>query len=119
MILTTFFPFSAVSSIRAIHVYDFDNTCEHIQPTMVRHSLTSALPVFLSPLPNPQLWHGSSIGFLQTNDCFATGGWWHDPNILSATGKGMEIEEPRKWEGWWNEQIVCLLSHITYSGSFS
>lgn len=81
----------AVSSIRAIHVYDFDNT------------------LFLSPLPNPQLWHGSSIGFLQTNDCFATGGWWHDPNILSATGKGMEIEEPRKWEGWWNEQILGLV----------
>ena len=75
--------------------------------------LTSALPVFLSPLPNPQLWHGSSIGFLQTNDSFATGGWWHDPNILAATGKGMEIEEPRKWEGWWNEQIVWLLSYVT------
>ncbi|EKV19203.1 hypothetical protein PDIG_03630 [Penicillium digitatum PHI26] len=81
----------AVPQIRAIHVYDFDNT------------------LFLSPLPNPQLWHGSSIGFLQTNDSFATGGWWHDPNILAATGKGMEIEEPRKWEGWWNEQILSLV----------
>ncbi|KAJ5922264.1 hypothetical protein N7516_009967 [Penicillium verrucosum] len=81
----------AVSQIRAIHVYDFDNT------------------LFLSPLPNPQLWHGSSIGFLQTNDSFATGGWWHDPNILAATGKGIEIEEPRKWEGWWNEQILSLV----------
>ncbi|KAL2705823.1 hypothetical protein AAEP93_001073 [Penicillium crustosum] len=81
----------AVSQIRAIHVYDFDNT------------------LFLSPLPNPQLWHGSSIGFLQTNDSFATGGWWHDPNILAATGKGIEIEESRKWEGWWNEQILSLV----------
>ncbi|KAJ5422037.1 Protein of unknown function DUF2410 [Penicillium cf. griseofulvum] len=81
----------AVSQVRAIHVYDFDNT------------------LFLSPLPNPQLWHGSSIGFLQTSDSFATGGWWHDPNILSATGKGMEVEEPRKWEGWWNEQILSLV----------
>ncbi|KAJ5555193.1 hypothetical protein N7461_003663 [Penicillium sp. DV-2018c] len=81
----------AVSQIRAIHVYDFDNT------------------LFLSPLPNPQLWHGSSVGFLQTNDGFATGGWWHDPNILAATGRGMEQEEPRKWEGWWNDQILRLV----------
>lgn len=62
--------------------------------------------VFLSPLPNPQLWNGSTIGFLQAYESFANGGWWHDPNILSATGKGMEIEEPRAWNGWWNEQIV-------------
>jgi hypothetical protein len=27
----------------------------------------------------------------------------------------MEIEEPRKWEGWWNEQIVSLLI-LQYSG---
>ncbi|KAJ5780571.1 hypothetical protein N7457_005731 [Penicillium paradoxum] len=81
----------AISQIRAIHVYDFDNT------------------LFLSPLPNPQLWHGSSVGFLQTNDSFANGGWWHDPNILSATGRGLEIEEPRKWEGWWNDQILRLV----------
>jgi hypothetical protein len=63
-------------------------------------------PVFLSPLPNPQLWNGSTIGFLQAWESFANGGWWHDPNILSATGKGIEVEEPRAWNGWWNEQIV-------------
>lgn len=62
--------------------------------------------VFLSPLPNPQLWNGSTIGFLQAWESFANGGWWHDPNILSATGKGIEVEEPRAWNGWWNEQIV-------------
>ncbi|KAJ5692470.1 hypothetical protein N7462_001893 [Penicillium macrosclerotiorum] len=81
----------AISQIRTIHVYDFDNT------------------LFLSPLPNPQLWNGSTIGFLQAWETFANGGWWHDPNILSATGKGMEIEEPRGWDGWWNEQIFRLV----------
>ncbi|KAJ5377584.1 uncharacterized protein N7496_004993 [Penicillium cataractarum] len=81
----------AVSQIKAIHVYDFDNT------------------LFLSPLPNPQLWNGSTIGFLQAWESFANGGWWHDPNILTATGKGIEVEEPRAWNGWWNEQILRLV----------
>lgn len=80
-----------VSQIRSIHVYDFDNT------------------LFLSPLPNPQLWNGQTIGLLQTEESFANGGWWHDPNLLSATGQGMDIEEPRKWKGWWNENILRLV----------
>ncbi|KAL4921823.1 hypothetical protein BDW62DRAFT_208011 [Aspergillus aurantiobrunneus] len=77
--------------VKAIHVYDFDNT------------------LFLSPLPNPQLWNGPSIGFLQAYESFANGGWWHDPNLLSATGDGIEKEEPRAWKGWWNERIVQLV----------
>ncbi|OJJ33887.1 hypothetical protein ASPWEDRAFT_112407 [Aspergillus wentii DTO 134E9] len=81
----------AVSQVRAIHVYDFDNT------------------LFLSPLPNPQLWNGPTIGFLQAYESFANGGWWHDPNLLSATGDGMDKEELRAWDGWWNEQIVRLV----------
>ncbi|KAL5000182.1 hypothetical protein BDV10DRAFT_162813 [Aspergillus recurvatus] len=81
----------AVPQVRAIHVYDFDNT------------------LFLSPLPNPQLWNGPSIGFLQAYESFANGGWWHDPNLLSATGDGIEKEEPRAWKGWWNERIVQLV----------
>ncbi|EDN07026.1 DUF2410 superfamily domain-containing protein [Histoplasma capsulatum] len=81
----------AVAQIKAIHVYDFDNT------------------LFSSPLPNPQLWNGPTIGFLSTYECFANGGWWHDPNILAATGQGMEIEERKAWKGWWNEQIVQLV----------
>ncbi|KAE8153978.1 hypothetical protein BDV25DRAFT_167990 [Aspergillus avenaceus] len=81
----------AVSQVKAIHVYDFDNT------------------LFLSPLPNPQLWNGPTIGFLQAYESFANGGWWHDPNLLAATGEGAEKEEPRAWEGWWNEQIVQLV----------
>ena len=64
--------------------------------------------MFLSPLPNPQLWHGGTIGQLQSEGIFANGGWWHDPSILSATGRGAELEEPRGWEGWWNENIVRL-----------
>ncbi|RAK95092.1 rRNA 2'-O-methyltransferase fibrillarin-like protein [Aspergillus ibericus CBS 121593] len=80
-----------VSQVRSIHVYDFDNT------------------LFLSPLPNPQLWNGPTIGFLQAYESFANGGWWHDPKLLAATGDGMEKEEARAWEGWWNEQIVQLV----------
>jgi hypothetical protein len=67
------------------------------------------LQVFNSPLPNPKLWNGPTIGFLQTQDTFASGGWWHDARILGATGEGIEKEEPRAWEGWWNERIVELI----------
>lgn len=62
--------------------------------------------VFSSPLPNPQLWAGPTVGYLQTIDCFTNGGWWHDPSILSATGDGLEKEEAKAWKGWWNEAIV-------------
>lgn len=62
--------------------------------------------VFSSPLPNPQLWAGPTLGYLQTYECFANGGWWHDPSILSATGDGLEKEESKAWKGWWNEAIV-------------
>lgn len=37
------------------------------------------------------------------------GGWWHDARILAATGDGVEREEARAWEGWWNEKIVELV----------
>ncbi|KAL1958501.1 hypothetical protein VTO42DRAFT_4365 [Malbranchea cinnamomea] len=84
-------PLPAVSDIKAIHVYDFDNT------------------LFQTPLPNPQLWSSQTIGFLQAYDSFATGGWWHDPNILASTGQGLEVEEPLGWKGWWNELIVQLV----------
>ena len=50
-----------------------------------------------------------TIGFLQSYDGFAAGGWWHDPNLLTATGEGADIEEKRAWEGWWNEQVVELV----------
>ncbi|OKL56844.1 hypothetical protein UA08_07980 [Talaromyces atroroseus] len=80
-----------ISQIKAIHVYDFDNT------------------LFSSPLPNPQLWNGSTIGYLQTWEGFAGGGWWHDQNILCATGEGADIEETRAWKGWWNENVVQLV----------
>ncbi|KAL8675428.1 MAG: hypothetical protein Q9168_000259 [Polycauliona sp. 1 TL-2023] len=80
-----------VSQVKALHVYDFDNT------------------LFMSPLPSPKLWTGQTIGFLQTQECFVNGGWWHDPHILEATGQGIEKEESRAWHGWWNEQIVDLV----------
>ena len=60
----------------------------------------------MSPLPNPKLWIGQTVGYLQTQESFANGGWWHDNHILEATGQGIEKEEPRAWDGWWNEQIV-------------
>ena len=65
--------------------------------------------VFKTPLPNPSLWQGNTVGQLSNPDIFTNGGWWHDPCILSATGGGVEIEEPRAWEGWWNEKIVELV----------
>ena len=65
--------------------------------------------VFNSPLPNAKLWNGPTIGFLQTQDTFTTGGWWHDSRILAATGDGLEKEEPRAWAGWWNEKIAELI----------
>ncbi|KAI9745958.1 MAG: hypothetical protein M1818_000639 [Claussenomyces sp. TS43310] len=80
-----------VDKIKTLHVYDFDNT------------------LFNSPLPNPKVWNGPTIGFLQTQETFANGGWWHDPRILSATGEGVEAEEQRAWEGWWNGSIVQLI----------
>jgi hypothetical protein len=80
-----------VSQIKSIHVYDFDNT------------------LFSSPLPNQQLWAFPTVSFLQTQDCFANGGWWHDPGILMATGHGADAEEIVAWQGWWNESIVQLV----------
>ncbi|KAL9581704.1 MAG: hypothetical protein Q9212_003743 [Teloschistes hypoglaucus] len=80
-----------IPQVKALHVYDFDNT------------------LFMSPLPNSKLWTIPTTGFLQTQDSFLNGGWWHDPHILEATGQGIEKEEPRGWDGWWNEQIVDLV----------
>ncbi|EFY89293.1 hypothetical protein MAC_04674 [Metarhizium acridum CQMa 102] len=77
--------------IKALHVYDFDNT------------------LFKTPLPNPALWAGPTIGLLATQEAFTNGGWWHDNRILAATGEGLEKEEPRAWDGWWNEKIVQLV----------
>lgn len=80
-----------IIQIKSIHVYDFDNT------------------LFSSPLPNPQVWAGTTVGFLQTYEAMAYGGWWHDASILAATGQGIEKEEPRAWEGSWNETVVDLV----------
>lgn len=81
----------APQQIKNIHVYDFDNT------------------LFMSPLPNNQIWSGMAMSQLSRQDGFVNGGWWHDSRILAATGKGLEHEESRAWEGWWNEDIVSLV----------
>ncbi|KAK0611168.1 hypothetical protein B0T14DRAFT_441223 [Immersiella caudata] len=81
----------AVDKIKAIHVYDFDNT------------------LFKTPLPNQKIWNGPTIGTLANPDAFVNGGWWHDSRILAATGEGIAKEEPRAWKGWWNEKIVELI----------
>ena len=62
----------------------------------------------MSPLPNQKLWNAYTTSFLQTQESFVNGGWWHDEHILASTGQGIDKEEPRGWEGWWNEQIVRL-----------
>jgi len=80
-----------VADVKAIHVYDFDNT------------------LFASPLPNKQIWNGATVGQLASPDMFVNGGWWHDSSILAATGDGVDKEEPRAWKGWWNENIVSLV----------
>lgn len=80
-----------VDAIRELHIYDFDNT------------------MFISPLPNRELWDQGSIGKLMNRDSLAQGGWWHNAAILSATGQGIEVEEPRAWEGHWNESIIELI----------
>lgn len=67
------------------------------------------LLVFSSPLPNKQIWATTTFGHLQAQEFLHNGGWWHNPNILAATGRGVEKEEPRAWEGCWNEQIVDLV----------
>ncbi|KAJ9646773.1 hypothetical protein H2204_000465 [Knufia peltigerae] len=86
-----------VAQVKAVHVYDFDNT------------------LFSSPLPNPQIWASPAIGMLQAYETLAYGGWWHDSSILEATGDGLEKEETRAWEGWWNEAVVQLVKLSTQS----
>ncbi|PNY25198.1 Uncharacterized protein TCAP_04854 [Tolypocladium capitatum] len=81
----------AVDKIKALHVYDFDNT------------------LFKTPLPNPAVWSGPTIGMLANQDIFTNGGWWHDNRILAATGEGLDKEEPRAWDGWWNDKVVELV----------
>jgi hypothetical protein len=87
-------PLPPASEVRAIHVYDFDNT------------------LFASPMPNKQVWQQSAIAKFMMEEPFVNGGWWHDSNILAATGEGLEKEEARAWAGWWNETIagLCELS---------
>jgi hypothetical protein len=65
--------------------------------------------VFKTPLPNPKLWNGPTIGTLSNPDAFVNGGWWHDSRILAATGEGLAKEEQRAWNGWWNDKIVELI----------
>lgn len=65
--------------------------------------------VFSSPLPNRNLWNSTTFGHLQGQDFLKSGGWWHNPSILAAVGRGREQEEPRAWQGCWNERIVDLV----------
>lgn len=103
----------AVDKIKSIHIYDFDNTREcrpRARNATVHLRLTKPVTtVFKTPLPNPALWNGPSIGLLSQPDSLTNGGWWHDSRILAATGDGVEKEEARAWEGWWNEKVVDLV----------
>ncbi|KAK4675631.1 hypothetical protein QC764_505950 [Podospora pseudoanserina] len=87
---------------------------QHTVTAMGRWSiLNKQLPVFKTPLPNPKIWNNPTIGTLSNPDAFVNGGWWHDSRILAATGEGIAKEEPRAWEGWWNEKIVELVQLST------
>lgn len=37
------------------------------------------------------------------------GGWWHQPDILASTGDGVDIEEKRGYDGFWNEDLIGRL----------
>ncbi|PNS21229.1 hypothetical protein CAC42_1008 [Sphaceloma murrayae] len=78
----------SVDNVSEVNVFDFDNT------------------LFCTPLPNPQIWDGRSIGLLSNEDALVNGGWWHDPAVLSALGGGVEVQESKAWEGYWDESIV-------------
>ncbi|KAF4556136.1 Hypothetical protein D9617_1g080110 [Elsinoe fawcettii] len=78
----------AIDNISEVNIFDFDNT------------------LFRTPLPNPQIWDGRTIGTLSSDDAFVNGGWWHDNSILSATGGGVEVQEPKAWSDFWDEDIV-------------
>jgi len=48
------------------------------------------------------------IDSLKNKHVFVNGGWWQDLQILGAMGDGIEREELRGWNGWWNEETVWL-----------
>lgn len=58
------------------------------------------------------MWAPGATGLLMNEDVFVNGGWWHDPSLLEMTGDGADVEAARGWKGWWNEQIVSLLSEL-------
>lgn len=78
-------------AVRAIHVYDFDDT------------------LFVPPRPNPKLWNGPTLGNLASATWLSNGGWWQDSRILAAAGEGLDEEQKRAWDGWWNEHVVDLV----------
>lgn len=109
-------PATAADKIKALHVYDFDNTCRLppqlallLLPDPRLETPADCGTVFKTPLPNPALWSGPTIGMLANQDIFVNGGWWHDNRILAATGEGLHKEEPRAWNGWWNDKVVELV----------
>lgn len=80
--------------MRNISIFDFDGT------------------IFLSPEPSKRLWTSSTRSFLQSSKNFIHGGWWGDPRVLMATGRGIELEEPDAWDGWWNEDVLKVVRGI-------
>jgi hypothetical protein len=81
----------------------------HVRTLDAHYISSNKAAVFASPLPNKQIWNSATLGQLGSPDLFLNGGWWHDANILAATGQGIDKEERRAWEGWWNEHIVSLV----------
>lgn len=84
-------PLPPPGAVKYIHVYDFDNTLFH------------------TPEPNPRLWTPSTRNFVQSSKNFVNGSWWTNPVFLQATGQGVAVEEPRAWDGWWDEEVVELV----------
>lgn len=65
--------------------------------------------MFRSPIPNPKIWAGPTLGKLSSQNSWLNLGWWHEVQILEKTGKGLEYEEEHAWKGHWDESIVDLV----------
>lgn len=81
--------YPSIDQITKLHVFDFDNT------------------IFRSPSPNPNLLHPHTVDMIKSGNI--AGGWWGNPLTLRNVGLGWAQESKRKWEGFWNEDLIQLI----------
>lgn len=83
-------PNVAVSKIRKLHVYDFDNT------------------LFNSPGPNNTLYTKEMYNIIMSATHLYGGGWWNNPDILEQCAVLIEHYEKTDACQFWNPDIVKL-----------